>query len=256
MGKIQTRKIIKRITKLVLLIGIGLFLFSFFQKDKLPVVDEILSESYKEPIQTKVDMEPFEVKKEGITYLITPLHNYELNGMIVSYHHSSDWLDYYHDKWKDLLNLKDVCVIWGDNIRSEVYQKMNFKNGSYTCYVSFQDDATSKDWLEFKNFNLSNNHLLSDNEEISKKIMSAEKGDQIYLKGYLSRYSIPDGSFERGTSTIRTDYLCETIFVTDFQIIKKANLFWRDIYTKSKYLIIFCIVLFTIIFFKEIREDI
>ena len=141
------------------------------------------------------------------------------------------------------MNIKDVCVVWGENIKSGVYQKMKFTSGSWTCY--FKSD-TREEWVKFRDDNLSNNHLLADNEIIEKVILSAKKGDQIHLKGFLASYSKKDGTFTRGTSISRTDkgnHACETIFLTDFQILKSANPGWRLASALSKYLIIICLFL-------------
>jgi len=243
-----------KIIKIIFSISIILFIVSLFQIEKLPDKSEILSRLKKDPIQTETKVLPFEVEKNEIVYVIKPLYDYELNGMIVSYHHSSNWLDYYHKKWEDFLNLKDICVIWNENIESGVYKKMKFKSGSFTCYAEFKPNTTEEDWSKFRIDNLSNNHLLSNNKKINKKILSAKKGDQIYFKGYLVEYSIKDGSFKRGSSTTRTDLkggACETIFIEDFQILKKANAPWRDIYEISKYLLIGSFIVLVLSFFKN-----
>ena len=232
-----------KIIKWILFISLIVFGISFFQKDKLPEKNEIVSQLLQEPVQKKTKQVPFEVEKNGVAYTITPLYDYELNGLIVSYNHSDSWWDYYHRKWGDFLNIKDVCVVWGENIKSGVYQKMKFTSGSWTCY--FKSD-TREEWGKFRDDNLSNNHLLADDEIIEKVILSAKKGDQIHLKGFLASYSKKDGTFTRGTSINRTDkgnHACETIFLTDFQILKSANQEWRLASALSKYLIIICLVL-------------
>lgn len=231
-----------------------LFVVTLYLKDNIPEKGEVLNNLYQNPIQTKTTKKPFEVEKEGVVYAITPLYDYELNGMIVSYNNSSNWLDYYHEKWEDFLNMKDVCVIWGENVETEIYKKMKFNNGSWTCHVEFESNTNNNDWSRFKNENLSNNHLLSNNEEINKEIMGAEKGDQIYLKGYLVKYAKKDGSFERGTSVARTDQgngACETIYVEDFRILKKANPGLREIHLLSQYIIGACLALLMILLFKD-----
>ena len=232
----------KNIIKFIFFISLIVFGFSLFQKDNLPDKNEIVPRLFQEPIQKEISQSPFEVAQNGIVYTITPLYDYELSGLIVSQHHSDSWWDYYHRKWGDLINIKDICVVWGENINSEVYQKMKFSSGSWTCY--FRSD-TREEWLKFRHDSLSNNHLLVSDQTIKKTVLAAEKGDQIYLKGYLASYSKSDG-FSRGTSISRTDqgnYSCETIFITDFQILKKGNPGWRFAFTLSKYLIIICLIL-------------
>ena len=243
----------KNTVKIILLIGTVIFIYSYFQKDKLPEKEEILPELYREPIQTETVKPPFKADKGGIIYDITPLFNYELYGLVVSEHNSKGWFDYYHEEWKDFINLKDVCIVWGDNIETEVYQELKFRNGSFTCYIDSKPSADKTAvFQKFNNSALSNNHLLSENDIINQEIIKAVKGDQIYLKGYLVQYSQQDG-FKRGSSVSRTDTgdgACETIYITDFKIIKEANVFWRFIYSFVKYLIIGSIVILLILFFK------
>jgi len=81
--------------------------------------------------------------------------------------------------------------------------------------------------------------------------MKAGEGDQIYLKGYLVRYAHDD--FQRGSSVTRNDAgngACETIYLTDFKIIKEANAFWRLIYSYVKYLIIASIIILLTLFLR------
>jgi len=239
----------KAVIKVILVISVIVCAFSFFQKDKLPDREEVLDDLYKEPVQKETKKASFKTTVKEVEYTIKPLYDYELYGLVVTYHHSDAFADYYHGKWKDYLNIKDICVVYGDNIKSRVYQDLKFSSGSWTCHAKGESEA----WSIFKNSCLSNNHLLSDNEEINNSVKSAKNGDQIYFKGYLAEYSHSEG-FRRGSSTSRDDKgngACETIYLTDFKIIKKGNPFWRFVYDYSKYSIIGCIVLLIIIFFKS-----
>lgn len=249
-------RIFKKTIKIILLIGVIIFAISIFQKDKLPEKNDIVSLLYQEPIQAKTDAGPFNAKRGGVEYTISPLYEYELFGLVASYHHSSDWFDYYHKKWNDFINEKDICVIWGENLKSDVYKKIKYKNGSWTCYWQTKQGVTREEWLKFNNDQISNNHLLTSNERISQALAKIEKGDQIYIKGYLARYTQDESSFERGTSISRTDTgtgSCETIYVTQVQILKKSNLYWRTAHTFSKYIIFSSIILLIIVFFATTK---
>jgi hypothetical protein len=59
----------------------------------------------------------------------------------------------------------------------------------------------------------------------------------VRIRGYLAKYGHDQG-FERGTSTIRTDTgngACETIFITDYEIIASYGGPWPTINTVSAY---------------------
>lgn len=248
-------KIFKFFLKLTFYAGIFIFATSFFQKDKLPQSSEAVNEVFREPVQIKSEKTQFEIETNGITYIIKPLYEYELYGMIVSEHSSAEWFDYYHDKWKDFINLKDICVAWGENMKTGSYKYFNFESGSWTCYARSKPGIEEDKWSQFKFDQFSNNHLLSDNSEINKKILSAEKGDQIRMKGYLAEYSIKNGDFKRGTSITRNDSgngACETVFLTNFEIMKTANPFWRSAYSLSIYIIAGSFMILSFMFFKDI----
>jgi hypothetical protein len=244
----------KRILQIILLLSVATLITSYFLKDKLPKKSEIDERLYQEPKQEHTDKESFEKEAGGITYTIKPITSYELYGLVATYHHSSNWWDYYHQEWNDLINLKDICVLWGKNIDNEVYKQLKFKSGSFTCYAKGKYGAGEEIGSKFSFSHISNNHLLADNKEISDRIMSAEIGDQVHFKGYLVEYSHSDGQFKRSTSTIRKDTgsnACETVYVADFEIIKKNNDIWREIYKYSKYPLIACLILLIINLFRS-----
>lgn len=245
---------VKRILQIILVLSIVVLLTSYFLKDQLPDKNEIDERLYQNPIQEQTDKKPFKKEMGGIVYNIKPIASYKLYGLVVSYHHSHNFWDYYHNEWNDFINLKDVCVIWNENINTEVYKQMNFKSGSWTCYFEGKYGVDNDAREKFSYSHLSNNHLLSDNEEISQKIMEAEVGDQIHFKGYLVEYSHSEEQFRRNTSTTREDRgnnSCETVYVTDFEIMKKNDDIWREIYKYSKYPLIGSLIVLILNMFRS-----
>ena len=192
---------------------------------KLPDSAEILPELQTEPVQTRIAKDPFSVQVDEFTYLVKPLYEYALYGLVVSKHHSDSIFDYHHKRWNDYLNMADLCVVWGSNTNANLHKKLAFENTTWTCWVRWNDRLTA---ANFRGTQLSNNHLLSEDDYIVDKIKSAEVGDQIYLSGYLAEYY--QGTFSRGTSTVRDDTgngACETIYVEQFDILQTANRGWR-----------------------------
>lgn len=213
-------------------------LLGYFQKDTLPAPDFYSADILQEPLQTPTERAPFFVDAGGERYHIKPLFDYVLHGMVVSYHHSDDFTDLAHERWADYLNPKDICVIWGDNVVSGIYDKMQFKNGSWTCYYKTDDRAT---WSQFRHDKLSNNHLLTDNAAISQALRGAKTGDQIYLKGVLASYKNTRLNSERGSSISRTDTgngACETIYLDEFQVVKSANGVWQWSYNVGRIILV------------------
>jgi len=240
--KVEHLKIKNGVT-ITLLVGMVLLFVALFQKDKLPDANQIRKSLYQEPKQTQTRALAFKTKIGDKTYTITPLYGYELWGLVVSYYDSTGWWDITHKfLWKDLLNVKDICVLYGFNVRTDAYKEMKFKSGSWTCHAKL---STERAQLQFFDRCLSNNHLLSDRKDVKKAVMRAKRGDQIYLKGYLAAYARSGSSFFRGSSTTRTDTgdgACETIYLEEFKILKKANTFWRILFSTATYLIAACII--------------
>ena len=217
-----------RLAKLVLPAAAVALAASMVMKGRLPDPALILPALLDEPVQTETDIpEPFDVTRKGVTYTVTPLFSYELWGLVVSYHHAASFLDISHEMWKDYVNVKDICVIWGKNVETGVYKRMKFRNRDFTCFYSYPDQETGRLFTENA---LSNNHLLPADPLVARTVMSARKGDQVHLRGWLVSYGIKDTPYRRMSSTTRSDRgngACETIYVTRFEILKKANPQWH-----------------------------
>jgi hypothetical protein len=233
------RSPLRKPAKFVLVAAALAFVLSFFMKDRLPGREAILEPLLQEPIQTGKDLPgPFDVTRKGVTYTVTPFFNYELWGMVVSYHHANSFIDISHEAWNDHINVKDVCVLWGKNLESAVYTRMKFKNRDFTCFYTYPDRETGKVFTENC---LSNNHLLPADSIVAGTIMRTKKGDQVHLKGWLVSYGIKDSPYKRMTSTTRRDRgngACETVFINEFEILRAANPAWRALYKLSLVLMV------------------
>jgi hypothetical protein len=222
---------------------------TYFYKDTLPDPSYYDLDQLEEPMQTPTSDQAFTLQVNGQEYTVNPKFSYELDGVVVGYHDADDFSDIWHHKrWKDFINLRDLCVIWGGNVESGVYKSMTFSNDSWTCWASWPDASVG---ALFKMNALSNNHLLTDDDAVKTALMSAEPGDHIRLKGVLASYSNKASGFQRGTSVIRDDTgngACETIYLDEFKIIKKANRKLRRLYGMTKWLALFAGIGFLIMF--------
>ena len=229
--------LLNRLLQFLILLTLALAILAYLKKDQLPAPEFYDRALLTEPVQSETRVKPFQTEVNGIVYTIEPLFEYELNGLVVSYHDSDAFIDVYHHKdWKDFLNIRDLCVIWGENVASGVYHELEVSNTTWTCWVSWNDRGVGE---RFTMSQLSNNHLLANDVWVNERIMEAEPGDQIAFSGVLASYSHSDGQFQRGSSTTRTDTgngACETVFLRDFRIVKKANRGWRKLYSVSRVL--------------------
>ena len=231
-------KTVTRLSQLLLLVSVLLLVLSSQYQERLPEREFYAGVKLADPVQTETSAAPFKIESNDIVYTINPVQDYQLQGIVVSYHDSDTWWDIYHHKsWQDFINTKDLCVIWGDNVSSGVYRQMEFENSTWTCWAYWPDRETGR---RFSMHQLSNNHLLVTDPYLQGIVDDVEIGDQIRIQGQLASYSHSNGRFTRGTSTSRTDTgngACETIYVNDFEIVKRANGGWHKVNTLAWWLI-------------------
>ncbi len=198
-------------------------------QDRLPDPRSLDSHLFVFPVQTPTTLAPFTRSAGGITYTLTPLFEYDLYGLVVSEHDSRAFIDYLHKESEDNLNVVDLCVAWGDDARSGIYRQIQFSSGQFTCYFQAADRAAM---AQFDIFQISNNHLLTEVPYLAHLLRAVHIGDQVHFHGYLVEYEHDTNGrhFHRGTSTTRFDTgdgACETVYVTDAQILASHGRFWR-----------------------------
>jgi hypothetical protein len=216
-----------RLGKLLMFSGLVLLLVAMWKVDSLPPAQLLRPELLDNPRQREVQRPAFTARAGGIDYKVQPLFRYDLHGLVVSRHDSDTWWDYIHKEWNDNLNVADLCVVFGENARSGAYRDISFSSGQFVC--NFQT-SSSEAYAAFDQTAASNNHLLTTDAGIAKRIRNTRIGDQIHFTGNLVEYSHNVGAgFRRGTSTVRTDTgngACETVFLESFEIIAPGGGPW------------------------------
>lgn len=233
-------KFINNVMVLLLLVATC---YSCSQRGALPQLVDPPSALYKDPLQTPLKSKPpFDVKENGITYIITPHFNYTLSGMIVSKKdHDSGLITSLHRRWKDYLNTADICLIWGKNLDINLAD-FEFWNRQFTCFYQTYDREALK---TFDGQRLSNNHLLVQDDYLRKQILRLNVGDVVTLRGWLSDYKNLETGGKRTTSTIRTDTgngACETIWVTDVERLQAHIDPWHRAYLSCVAMLVFSIL--------------
>ncbi len=191
---------------------------------ELPGGNELSPQLKSAPIQEATEEDEFTFEYRGTTYLVQPKASYTLNGLIVSHNNIQAFDDIYHDA--NSVDLKDICVVWGTNAFTGIYQQMQFWSEPWSCNYRFDRETGAV----FDPAQLSNNHLLTDDPEIQSTIKSLRRGDQVELSGMLVNYRpalYPDHL--RKTSLVRTDTgngACEVFFVENAKVLRRANPGW------------------------------
>jgi hypothetical protein len=223
---------------LLLLLSLGLLLGGWYLKDRLPLPGDIREELHNDPIQTPTSAKPFDFTYRGKTYMVTPVADYELWGLVVTHNDITGITDITHDA--NSVDLKDLCVVWGSNLNNGDYREVKYSSGDFTCYWSYRRP------MNFRFDEIANNHLLSDSAAVRARIRHAEIGDQIHFKGMLVNYSpTANPQWVRKTSTTRKDtgnHACEVVFVEDFDILHTANNTGRFLFRFGKWLLLIALL--------------
>ncbi len=220
MNKLRILRRLSQYVSLALLLVSAAVLWGWWHKGELPVKEDIVSELAEEPRQFEVTEDEFTFSYRGSDYVIQPVADYSIAGLVVSHNNIHDFDDIYHTG--DSVDIRDLCLIWGANVESDVYHKVEFWNEPFSCHVQ---SKSREDWREFEMAQLSNNHLLARRESVREKINGVRVGDQIRLSGQLINYypaEHPD--WVRASSTIRTDSgngACEVFMVDDVEVLKE-----------------------------------
>ena len=234
------------ISKYIIPLSFVFLLISFWNRNNLSDDMVIVGELKEEPTQKKIDKAPFSVNVNDVNYEIQPMYDYELYGLVVSYQlHDGNYN--LHKRWNDHLNVADYCVVWDKSAFTNYLPRIKFWNGQFTCNISTKDMQA---WESFDPAQLSNNHLISDEKHIRKKLRSIRVGDQVRIVGWLSSYKNMDNGGTRGTSTTRDDQgngACETVYVNEISILSHYHGFWR----KLMYLFLLVFLISLVIYFKS-----
>jgi hypothetical protein len=210
--------------RLILLAACAVFAVSFWKRNDVPVGAPVAPSLADDPAQTASSEPPFTARWNGVEYRVEPQYDYELYGLVVSYR-QHDGTSRMHRRANDHLNVADLCVVWGDNATNPHLGELDFWNGVFTCNVHTK---STEAWQSFRLNQMSNNHLISDDEDIRGRVREVRIGDQVRIRGQLATYASSGG--RRGTSVTRDDTgdgACETIYVEELEILAPAPQGWR-----------------------------
>lgn len=248
---------IKKLLKIIILLSFLGLAMAMFNKSKLPDSSTMRVELKVEPIQETAMREPIIIRKGDYRAKLEPKYKYEISGLVVEDYDSESWLDVMHKKF-DPFNTRDLCLLWGSNVENNLYNKFAFSHGEFTCFFE------TKNLEAYRTFNktqISNNHLIPANEDIYRKIKNTSISDQVRIKGYLvdNHITTPDGNTGSRTSSVtRTDTgngACELIYVEEFEVIQRANIFFFRLYNYSIYTLAGSLLAWLVILIIKLRQE-
>ncbi len=215
----------KHALNLALLVLVALNIYSCRKKSELPIYADFAGISLQDPVQTPTQRPPFTTQVENQTHKVEPLYNYRIAGMVVSCGFSKNMAEHRNDD----LNIMDAGILWGNNLNPAIYKKIEFYNNGVRLHAKTKDQEA---WERLDQGQLSNNHLLCSDPQLTKQIKAMKQGDVVSIKGCLVSYS------GRGSSVKRTDTgdgACEAIWVDEFKILQDGTRHWHLLHRASLY---------------------
>lgn len=202
----------------------------WWMRNDLPLAETLHQDLMSEPKQVRVSRKPIDTVVNNVGYSIQPRYSYDMRALVVSVHDSDTWWDYAHKAWNDNVNVVDLCVVWGENAASGVYHYLGFSNDQWTCHIqpTSADAAQLTDWDA-----VANNHMVTDDPAVARRLRQVRIGDQIRVQGYLVDYTTYVQGREQGrrvSSDVRTDRgngACEVLYVESFDVIASSARGWR-----------------------------
>lgn len=196
-------------------------------KGALPPKEKILPALLQEPVQKPTTRKEFVFEYRGERYRVRPVAEYEMWALVVDHNDINAWWDIYHTA--DSVDILDLGVIWGENLKTNDYQKVKMWSSSWCINWEFPAGVT------FSHAYIANNHLITRDPAIRKKIGKVRKGDQVHFRGMLVDYQGSSNlEFWRQSSTTRTDTggtACEVVYVDSIEVLKAATPVWYLLYT-------------------------
>ncbi|MDD5730275.1 MAG: hypothetical protein PHN57_04030 [Candidatus Omnitrophica bacterium] len=226
-----------------LFFGLSLVLLvTFYTRNNFKSVNNIMPQVLEEPYQEAVtDKREIKFTKDGYTYRLDPLYDYEISALLVSK------ITYKGLSIHRVASVfpADLCLIWGSNVKNKVYKNwsIRFSQDCRWCNVQWNGD------VEFNQQEFSNNHLLINDRKLEAKIRSLVAGDQVTLSGKLVNVKADiagnakadiynPNTLTWNTSVSRKDTgagACEVIYVEDVTVLKKANVISSFLFILSLY---------------------
>ena len=187
-----------------------------------------------EPVQIDIaDLDIAETTKtidrDGYWAELEYLASYDIKGLVVA-------LDDYDHKIGEVSAFdkaipRDLSLTWG--VSAQYSNKIKWSHGGRAVKWEYTPDLWQSRGLSEHDFinSISNNHLITEDKSIYRKIKRVRRGDYIEMKGYLVRGKITDKKtgyeYTFSSSLVRDDYTrnmlkdsstsCEIIYLTSIE---------------------------------------
>ena len=95
---------LENIFKWLFVLSLLVMLITYIQKDRFPESEFYDLSLLNDPVQNPTQKQPFDTEVNEQKYIINPLFDYELQGVVVSYNDSDSFTDTtHHRRWQAIL---------------------------------------------------------------------------------------------------------------------------------------------------------
>lgn len=246
--------ILQRSLTVALVLSAALMFGASHKRGVLPAEKLLRPELSAEPEQVAVTDRAFIHEWRGEKFVVHPVAEYSITGLLVSRNDIGGFSDIYHTA--SSVDVVDVCLVWGENAREEVYRSVEFGSEPFSCWYR----APNAEAFEaFRPEQLSNTHLLARDEPIARRLSGLHIGDQIRLRGRLVNYN-PAGASEmlRKSSLVRDDTgngACEILFVDELDVLERGNPGWNKLfdYSRAAFMFLLAAKIFSMLVFPYLE---
>lgn len=231
LGRSSGYRALQRLITVLLIVAFVTAGWSWYQKRQIPPLgNNVVSSLQREPVQDNTARRPFSFEYMGTAYDVQPVASYDLRGLIVTHNDINAFWDIYHDE--SSVDTRDICVVWGENVIRNDIRRAKFWSTSWTCWFEYPPG------VRLNGHQLSNNHLITDDVSLRKRISRLRVGDQVRVQGMLVNYRPVGEQYWRQSSLVRTDSganACEVVFVEQLDVLQPGNAGWYSLYTVSRW---------------------
>ena len=182
------------------------------------------------PTQKNIEKETFSIQKNGLTITFTKLASYDITGKVegikdYSTNVLSNFLSLNASDFTNYISPRDLALSWGEialekNSDSIIADQYIFNN-TRTVLFTYHSNLISKYGKEYITTHVSNNHIITLNNELKNELMKITQLDVVRIIGYLVDVKCNNGWSWGPSSMVRNDTGCEIILAEDIIINKK-----------------------------------
>lgn len=186
-----------------------------------------------EPVQKSVEKESFTIEKYGVDIKITKLASYDITGKVeaikdFSTNFLSNFFSFNSGDMTNYISPRDLTLSWGELALDEntngITANQNVLNGARVVVFSWSGKLREKYGDEYLYSHVSNNHIITLNDDLKRQLMKIKTTDIVRIKGYLVDVECSNGIKWGPSSLVRNDtglHCCEILYAEDIVIMKK-----------------------------------